>query len=189
MAQAARVIEGVELPPAGTYVFDPAHTEIAFVARHMLSKVRGKFEGATGTIVIGDGPEDSSVEVELDAASLTTGTQMRDDHLRSADFLLVEEHPTLTFTSTNVRRTGERTFDLTGDLTIKGITKPVTLQGTYLGWGPNHQGTPMVAFEATTTIEREDWDITWNVAVETGGFLVGKKVDIEVSVEALPIEA
>jgi polyisoprenoid-binding protein YceI len=189
MAQAARVIEGVELPPAGTYAFDPAHTEIAFVARHMLSKVRGKFEGATGTIVIGDTLDDSSVEVDLDAASLTTGTQMRDDHLRSGDFLLVEEHPKLTFRSTGVRPTGERTFDLTGDLTIKGITKPVTLQATYLGWGPNHQGTPMVAFEAKTTIEREDWDITWNVAVETGGFLVGKKVDIEINVEALPVEA
>jgi polyisoprenoid-binding protein YceI len=185
MAQAAQVTEGVELPPAGTYAFDPAHTEIAFVARHMLSKVRGTFEDATGTIVIGDGPDDSSVEVELDAASITTGTQMRDDHLRSGDFLLVEEHPKLTFASTGVRITGERTFDLTGDLTIKGITKPVTLRATYLGWGPNPQETPMVAFEARTTIEREDWEITWNVAVETGGLLVGKKVDIEVSVEAL----
>ena len=189
MAQAARVIEGVDLPPAGTYAFDPAHTEIAFVARHMLSKVRGTFEGASGTIVIGDGPDDSSVEVELDAASITTGTQMRDDHLRSGDFLLAEEHPKLTFRSTGVRITGERTFDLTGDLTIKGITKPVTLHATYLGWGPNPQGTPMVAFEAKTSIAREDWDITWNVAVETGGFLVGKKVDIEVSVEALPADA
>ncbi|HEY7666889.1 MAG TPA: YceI family protein [Actinomycetota bacterium] len=189
MSQAARVIEGVELPPAGTYAFDPAHTEVAFVARHMLSKVRGKFEGVTGTIEIGDGPEDSKVEVELDAASITTGTQMRDDHLRSGDFLLVEEHPTLTFTSTGVRITGERTFDLTGDLTIKGITKPVTLKAEFLGWGPNHQGTPMLAFEAKATIAREDWDITWNVAVETGGFLVGKKVDIEINVEALPVEA
>lgn len=189
MSQAARVIEGVELPPAGTYAFDPAHTEVAFVARHMLSKVRGKFEGVDGAIVIGDGPEDSSVQVELDAASITTGTQMRDDHLRSGDFLLAEEHPKLTFRSTGVRVTGERTFDLTGDLTIKGITRPVTLKATYLGWGPNHQGTPMLAFEAKTTIEREDWDITWNVAVETGGFLVGKKVDIEINVEALPATA
>ncbi|MFN8234011.1 MAG: YceI family protein [Actinomycetota bacterium] len=185
MSQAARVIEGVELPPAGTYGFDPAHTEVAFVARHMLSKVRGRFQIFAGEIVIGDGPADSSVRVELDAASITTGTQMRDDHLRSGDFLLAEEHPKLMFRSTGVRVTGERTFDLTGDLTIKGITKPVTLSAEYLGWGPNQQGTPMVAFGAKATIDREDWGITWNVAVETGGLLVGKKVDIEVSVEAL----
>jgi polyisoprenoid-binding protein YceI len=188
MSQAARVIEGVELPPAGTYAFDPAHTEVAFVARHMLSKVRGKFEGVNGSIVIGESPGDSKVEVELDAASITTGTQMRDDHLRSADFLLVEEHPKLTFKSTGIRITGERTFELTGDLTIKGTTKPVTLRAAYLGWGPNQQGTTMVAFAAETTIEREDWDITWNVAVETGGWLVGKRVEIEVDVEALKVD-
>lgn len=188
MSQAARVIEGVELPPAGTYAFDPAHTEIAFVARHMLSKVRGRFTDATGTIVIGASPDDSSVEVELDAASITTGTQMRDDHLRSGDFLLVEEHPKLTFRGTGIRATGDRTFELDGDLTIKGITRPVTLEAEYLGWGPNHEGTSMIAFTGKTSIEREDWDITWNVAVETGGWLVGKRVDIEVNVEALKVD-
>jgi polyisoprenoid-binding protein YceI len=185
MAQAMRVIEGVELPPAGTYVFDQAHTTIGFVARHMLSRVRGRFTDYDGEIVIGETPEDSSAKVTIQAASVATDTQQRDEHLRSGDFFEVETYPTLSFESTAVRPTGGNTFELDGNLTIKGITKPVTLQAEFSGWGPGMQGTPMAVFSAKTTVERTDWGLTWNMAVETGGLLVGKKVDLEIETELL----
>jgi polyisoprenoid-binding protein YceI len=187
MAQTAnpgRVYQGVSIPPAGTYELDATHTVVGFVARHMLSKVRGQFTEFTGTIEVGDSPQDSSVDVRVKAESITTHTEKRDQHLMSGDFLEIEKHSMLTFTSTAVRPTGGTSFELDGDLTIKDITRPVTLSGEFLGWGPNMEGTPMFAASARTTIDREDWDMTWNMAVETGGFLVGKKVDLEIEVEA-----
>src|SRR5438477_10974510 len=183
-APQGREYQGVSIPPAGTYDLDPTHTVVGFVARHMLSKVRGQFTEFTGTIEVGDSPENSRVEVEVKTDSITTHTEKRDQHLMSGDFLEVEKHPVLTFRSTAVRPTGGTSFELDGDLTIKGITRPVTLSGEFLGWGPNMEGQPMFAASAKTTIDREDWEITWNVAVETGGFLVGKKVDLEIEVEA-----
>jgi polyisoprenoid-binding protein YceI len=179
-----REYEGVSVPPAGTYELDPAHTVVGFVARHMLSKVRGQFTEFTGTIQVGESPQDSAVDVEVKTGSITTHTEKRDEHLMSGDFLEIEKHPVLTFKSTAVRPTGGASFELEGDLTIKGITRPVTLSGEFLGWGPNMQGEPMLAASAKTTIDREDWDMTWNMAVETGGFLVSKKVDLEIEVEA-----
>lgn len=178
-------VEGITLPPAGTYVFDKAHTEIGFVARHMLSKARGRFTEFDGSIVIGETPQDSRVEVEIDATSITTNQGMRDDHLRSGDFLEAETYPKLTFKSTEVRPTGGNGFELVGDLTIKGVTREVVLEAEFLGSGPGLQGGTVAAFSAKTEIEREDWDMSWNVAVETGGLLVGKKVRIEIDVEAL----
>jgi polyisoprenoid-binding protein YceI len=175
---------GVSIPPAGAYELDAVHTVVGFVARHMLSKVRGQFTDFSGTIEVGDSPEDSRVEVQVKTGSITTHTEKRDEHLMSGDFLEIEKHPTLTFTSTAVRATGETSFELDGDLTIKDITRPVTLSGEFLGWGPDMEGKPMFAASAKTTIDREDWDMTWNMAVETGGFLVGKKVDLEIEVEA-----
>lgn len=188
MANETREIDGVELPPKGTFEFDRAHTSIEFIARHMISKVRGRFTEFDGKIVVGEGLGDSSVEVEIQAASITTDTEMRDNHLRSGDFLLTEEFPTLTFASTALRPTGGNTFALDGYLTIKGISNPVTLEAEFVGWGPNPESKPMVVFSAKTTIVREDWDITWNMAAETGGFLVGKKVDIEINVEAIKVD-
>jgi polyisoprenoid-binding protein YceI len=185
MAQAQRVIEGVEMPPAGTYVFDQAHTTIGFVARHMLSKVRGRFTDYDGQIVIGETPEDSSAKVTIQAASVTTDTQQRDDHLRSGDFFEVETYPTLSFESTAVRPTGGNTFELDGNLTIKDVTRPVTLRAEFSGWGPGMHDSTMAVFSAKTTVDRTDWDLTWNVAVETGGWLVGKKVDLEIETELL----
>jgi polyisoprenoid-binding protein YceI len=180
-----RTVNGVGVPPAGAYRFDPNHTALGFVARHMLSKVRGRFTAFDGQVKIGDGVADSSVQVEIVADSITTDSGMRDDHLRSSDFFEVEAHPKLSFSSTGLRIGEGRTFQLDGDLTIKGITRPVTLDAEFLGWGPGlHDGT-MAAFSAGTTIDREDWDLTWNVAVETGGLLVGKKVDIEIEAELL----
>lgn len=188
MGQEARVIDGVELPPAGTYVFDQAHTMLAFNARHMLSRVRGAFIEFEGKIVIGDGLDDSSVEVQIQTASITTNQEMRDNHLKSGDFLSVEDYPTMTFKSTAVRPTGGNTFELDGDLAIKDITKLVTMRAVFEGWGPNMDGVPFVTFSAKTSFEREDWDMAWNVAVETGGWLVGKKVDLEIDVEAVKAE-
>jgi polyisoprenoid-binding protein YceI len=178
-------MESITLPPAGTYVFDKAHTEIGFVGRHMISKVRGRFTEFDGTIVIGETPQDSRVEVEIDATSITTSQDMRDDHLRGGDFLEAETYPKLTFKSTDVRLTGGNRFKLVGDLTIKDVTREVVLDAEFLGSGPGLQGGTLAAFSAKTEIEREDWDMTWNVAVETGGLLVGKKVQIEIDVEAL----
>lgn len=185
MAQAARTIEGVELPPAGTYTIDAAHSSVEFVVRHLLSKVRGRFTEFGGEILVGDGPEDSSVSVEIAADSVNTNQEMRDNHLKSGDFFLTKEHPTITFRSTAIRPTGESTFAMEGDLSIRGITKPVTLEGEFAGMGVNMQGTPVLGFSATTTIDREAWDITWNAALETGGVMLGKKVDIQIDVELL----
>src|SRR5437899_7345477 len=184
MAMQDREYQAVYSPPASTYELDTVHTVVGFVARHMLSKVRGQFTEFTGTIEVGDSPKDSRVDVEVKTESITTHTEKRDQHLMSGDFLEIEKHPVLTFASTAVRPTGGTSFELDGDLTIKDITRPVTLSGEFLGWGPDMDGKQMLAASAKTTIDREDWGITWNMAVEAGGFLVGKKVDIEIEVEA-----
>jgi polyisoprenoid-binding protein YceI len=183
--ETSRVVGGVELPPVGTWTFDRAHTTVEFVARHMLTKVRGRFTAFDGRVVIAERPEDSFVEVEIEAASLETKTDMRDDHLRSADFLDAERFPKLTFRSTEVRPTGGSRFELAGDLTIKDITRRVVLDAELAGWGPGPDpaAPPKAAFSASTEIDREDWDMTWNVAVETGGWLVGKRVRIEIETE------
>jgi polyisoprenoid-binding protein YceI len=185
MAQTADELQATQAPPAGTYDLDIAHTQVGFVARHMLSKVRGRFTDFSGTVVIGETPASSWAEVEIQAASIITHTEQRDGHLKSPDFLDVEQHPTLTFRSTAVRVTGDDTFELDGELTIRGVTRPVSLSGEYLGLSKNPYGKTVFAATAATSIEREDWDMTWNVAIETGGWLVSKKVDIEIEVEAI----
>jgi polyisoprenoid-binding protein YceI len=189
-SEAPTLAERGSFPPAGRWTFDKAHTRIEFVARHMLTKVRGRFSEFDGTVAIGDRPEDSHVEVELQAASITTDTDMRDNHLRSDDFLEVETYPTLTFRSTEVRPTGESTFQLVGDLTIKGITREVVLDAEFNGWGPgaSAEDPPLAAFSARAEIDREDWDMTWNVVVETGGWLVSRKVQIEIETEINPAD-
>jgi polyisoprenoid-binding protein YceI len=180
-----RTVNGIALPPVGNYAFDTAHTTIGFVARHMLSKVRGRFTAYEGEVVVGETPGDSSVRIDIQADSITTDSQMRDDHLRSGDFLEADTYPTITFRSTGVRVGEESGFELDGDLTIHGVTRPVTLEAEFLGHGPGMQGGTLAAFSAKTTIDREDWDLTWNVAVETGGLLVGKKVDVVIDAELL----
>ncbi len=181
-----RTVNGISIPPTGKYELDPAHTAVEFVARHMLTKVRGRFTRFEGWFDLAENPEDSSLHVEIEAGSIQTNTEQRDDHLRSGDFLLAEEHPTLVFESTAVRIGEGSAFEIDGDLTIRGVTNPVTLTGAFLGWGPGmREGSTVASFSAKTSIDREDWDITWNAVVETGGFLVGKRVDIEIEVEAL----
>jgi polyisoprenoid-binding protein YceI len=181
-----RSVNGISVPPAGKYELDKAHTAVEFVARHMLTKVRGRFTRFDGWFDVAEVLEDSSLHVEIGATSIQTNTEQRDEHLRSGDFLLADEHPLLTFDSTAIRIGEGNAFEIDGDLTIRGVTNPVTLACEFLGWGPGvREGSTLAAFSAKTSIDREDWDITWNAAVETGGFLVGKRVDIEIEVEAL----
>lgn len=182
----ARTVEGVELPPAGTWTFDKGHTSLEFVARHMLSKVRGRFTEFDGRVQIAERPEDSSVEIEITSSSIQTNQDYRDNHLRSGDFLEADEYPTLTFRSTAVRPTGGNRFELVGDLTIKDVTNEVVLDAEFGGFGPTADAEGTVAFfSASTEIDREDWDMTWNMAVETGGVLVGRKVRLEIDAEIL----
>lgn len=183
---ATRTIEGVEAPQAGTWTIDAAHSSVEVIARHlMLAKVRGRFGSYEGEIVVGDTPEDSGVEVTIDAASIDTGEAKRDEHLRSPDFLDVEDHPTLTFRSTEARRTGERTLEVDGDLTIRGVARPVTLDVEYLGVTQDPWGNTRAAFSATTEINREEFGITWNQALETGGVMVGRKLKVELELSAV----
>ena len=170
-----------------TYRIDKAHSEAAFQVRHLLTKVRGRFSDFEGEIDYDEeNPEQSSVNVTIQAASVDTGERDRDPHLRSADFFDVEKFPTLTFRSTRVTRRSSESFDVTGDLTIHGITRPVTLSTALLGKARDPWGNERVAFEAETTINRKDFGLLWNAALETGGFLVGDEVRISLSVQALP---
>lgn len=172
------------LPQTGTWTIDPAHTVVGFMARHlMVTKVRGSFKTFSGAITVGETPEVSSVEVSIDAASIDTGTADRDNHLRSADFLDVETFPALTFTSTAVRQNGSG-YSVDGDLTIRDTTKPATLEMAFDGTATDPWGNAKAAFTATTSINREDWGLTWNVPLETGGLLVSKDIKIEIEVQA-----
>jgi polyisoprenoid-binding protein YceI len=172
-------------PDPGSYALDPTHSYVAFTARHlMVTKVRGSFGVFGGTIVVGDRPEDSTVEVRVDTASINTNSADRDQHVRSADFLDVEQYPEMTFRSTKVERAGETGLRLSGDLTIREVTRPITLYAEFDGMTDDPWGGKRVAFTATTEIDREDWGMTWNVALEKGGLLVSKKVQIEIDVQA-----
>ena len=182
---ALRVVDGVTLPAAGTYVLDPMHTRIGFVARHlMVTKVRGAFREFTGSITIGDDHTASTAEATLQTASIDTGTPDRDKHLVSGDFLEVEKFPTITFG--NARVTGQKGSDFTvvGDLTIKGVTREVTLAVELDGVAKDPWGNEKLAVTAKTEIDREDFGITWNVALESGGVLVSKKVTLEIEAQA-----
>jgi polyisoprenoid-binding protein YceI len=177
---------GVEVPAKGTWKLDPNHTVIGAVARHlMVTKVRGKFDTFQGAIHIGDTPEESWAELEIDAASIDSGVEQRDEHLRSADFLDVEHHPKITFASTGVKRTGDNKLEVTGDLTIRGVTRPVALDVTFEGVSPDPWGGTRAGFTISGELRREDWDMSWNVPLETGGVLVSKTVDLEIEAQAV----
>lgn len=181
-----REFNGLKIPAAGKFAIDPAHVRVGFVARHlMVSKVRGAFTEVSGDIVIGDNPADSSVSATIQAASITTGVEQRDGHLRSGDFLEIEKYPTLEFVGTGISLSGGNEFVLTGNLTIKGVTKSVELDVEYEGVTQSPWGKQVIGFSATTEIDREEWGITWNQALETGGVMVGKKLKIEIEGEAI----
>lgn len=172
------------LPSPGSWSIDPAHTVVGFAGRHLVaSKVRGRFKVFSGDIKIADDVADSSVAVTIDAGSIDTGVDDRDAHLRSPDFLDIENHPTLEFTSTEVRPNGDG-YEVDGDLTIRGTTRPVTLNVDYLGLVTDPWGNDKAIFSAATKIDREAWGLTWNAALEAGGWLVGKTVDIDLEIQA-----
>ncbi|HJS72012.1 MAG TPA: YceI family protein [Acidimicrobiia bacterium] len=164
----------------GAWTLDRAHTKVGFVAKHlMVTKVRGHFEEFDATIEVTDDLTDSSIEVTLDAATITTGAMDRDEHLRSADFLDVESHPTLRFVSTDITRDGDE-WRITGDLTIRDVTRPVTLIAEYEGTAIDPWGNTRIGFSARAHMQREDWGLTWNAALEGGGWLVSKDVTLEI---------
>ncbi|HEX6939236.1 MAG TPA: YceI family protein [Longimicrobiales bacterium] len=172
-----------------TWTIDPAHTTVEFVVKHMMiAKVKGRFADVSGTIVLDeDALERSSVEVEIAAASIDTRVADRDAHLRSADFLDVENHPKLTFRSRRIEPAGEGAFRVVGDLTIRGTTREVVLDVEDQGRGKDPWGGERAAFSATTEIDRRDYGLVWNAALETGGVLVGDNVRINIEVEAVRV--
>jgi polyisoprenoid-binding protein YceI len=181
-----RVLDGVEIPQPGVFDLDVSHSTVGFHVRHlMVSKTRGRFTGFTGTVTIADDPLASTVDVTIDAASVTTGDDKRDEHLRSADFFDVEQFPEIVFRSTRVvDHHGDR-FRLEGDLTVHGVTKPVVLDAVLEGIATSPWGTEAVGFSASTEIDREAFGLTWNQTLETGGVLVGKQVRIDIEAEAV----
>ncbi|MEV1172135.1 YceI family protein [Nonomuraea sp. NPDC049784] len=180
------------VPPAladlsGVYVIDAAHTRIGFVARHaMVTKVRGSFNKFEGRFTAdGADPSRSSANVTIQAASIDTRNEQRDAHLRSNDFLAMDEHPQITFVTTGVRQTGETSLELTGDLSIRGVTNSITIPFEFEGASTDPFGNLRAGFEGSATISRKDYGITWNAALETGGVLVGDKIVLEFEVSAI----
>lgn len=173
------------LPAPGVYTIDSVHSHIGFNVRHLVAaKVRGEFTEYSGTITIGDSAETSSVEATVSAASITTNNDMRDGHLKSADFLDLENHPNLTFKSTGIKAKGND-YVLTGDLTIRGVTKSVDFDLEFLGTGPGGApGVTMVGFEARAEIDRRDFNVNFEATLENGGLVVGNKITLELNIEA-----
>ncbi len=172
--------------PAGDYVLDPSHTHVGFVGRHlMVSKVRGAFEKVEGRVRVGETLANSSFEVTVDVASVATRDEKRDGHLRSADFFDVERFPQLSFRSTLIEPAADNRYAITGDLTIRDQTHPVTLDVEFLGAQKTPWGTESAGITASAEIDREQWGLTWNVALESGGWLVSRKIQLEIEAEVV----
>jgi len=173
----------------GEYQLDPAHTQIYFVARHaMITSVRGYFHDFEGRLHLnGDDPTASTAHGSIRVTSLDTGQEQRDAHLRSPDFFDVERYPEMTFASTAIEAVGEDTYRVTGDLTIREQTRPVTLDVTFNGSAKDPFGNLRVGFEGKGVVNRKDWGLTWNAALETGGFMVSDKIRIEFDVSAVKL--
>ncbi|MEX0667365.1 MAG: YceI family protein [Acidimicrobiia bacterium] len=171
--------------PVGTWAFDKTHTALTFIARHMMvTKVRGHFPAFDGSVEVAENPADSKVNVIIEAASVTTGAPDRDAHLISPDFFDVGNFPTIKFVSTEFSQANGQWL-MTGDLTIKDVTRPVTLDVTFEGTNTNPWGKTVAGFSASTEVDREDWGLTWNLALETGGVLLSKKVKLEIETELM----
>lgn len=180
-----RTVDGQLLPAAGTWDIDPGHTDLAFIGRHfMVTKVRGRFTGVTGAVVIGEDLRDSRVDVTIDMTSVESGSSVRDDHLRSAELFDVEAYPTATFRSVAVEWQRDRGV-VHGDLTIHGVTRRVPLEVTFEGHVRDPWGGDRAIFSARTKVNREDFGVTWNVALEAGGVLVSKDIQIEIDLETV----
>jgi len=165
---------------------DPAHLLVEFSAKHMVfTTVRGRFDKSDINLELGDNLLDTYVEAKIEAATLQTGEQNRDGHLRSPDFLDVESYPYITFKSTRIEPAGKNKYRLFGDLTIRDVTREVALDVTLEGEGKSPFGKEIIAFTAETAINRKEWGLTWNVALETGGWLVGDTIKIQIALEAI----
>jgi polyisoprenoid-binding protein YceI len=183
---ATRDVNGITLPTTGTFALDRSHTQVGFVARHlMVSKVRGRFTDFEGTIIVADDPSASSVEVTIQAASINTNDENRDNHVRNNDFLSVEEFPTLSFRSTKVELKPRGDWKVYGDLTVRGVTRPVVLDVEFEGVIQDPWGNQRLGFTASGEIDRNDFGVSFNAALETGGFVVSPKVKLEIEAEAV----
>jgi len=181
-----REVSGLKLPAPGTFALDPSHSTVGFIARHlMVSKVRGSFTDFVGTLVVAENPEESSVEVTIKAASIDTHDEGRDNHVRTNDFLNVEEYPTIEFRSTKVEVGATKSWKVSGDLTIRGITRPTVLDVEFEGVIMDPWGNQRLGFTASGEIDRNDFGVSFNAALETGGFVVGPKVKLEIDAEAV----
>jgi polyisoprenoid-binding protein YceI len=182
-----REVDGHSVPAAGSWSVDQAHSTVEFVARHlMVTKVRGRFSDYDAAITIAERPEDSKVDVTIQAAGITTGDPGRDGHLVGTDFLDVEQYPTITFASTGVRPTGSSTWIVDGNLTVHGVTKPASLNVEFGGVATDPWENTKAFFSASTEFDRESFGLTWNQPLAGGGVLVGKKVRVELEIQATP---
>jgi polyisoprenoid-binding protein YceI len=182
-----RVVDGRPVPAAGTWTIDPSHASFEFVARHLMARVRGRFSGVSGVAEIAEDPEASTLEIEIDATTVDTRDPNRDAHLRSSDFFGVEAHPTIAFRSTAVRPGASETeWKVDGELTIRGVTRPVTVDVEFLGAGIDPWGNQRIGFSGVVPeVDREDWGLTWNTPLETGGFLLARTVRLEIEAELI----
>jgi polyisoprenoid-binding protein YceI len=181
-----RVVGGREIPPPGRWTIDLSHSSIELVARHMMiSKVRGRFRQFSGIMEIAEAPEQSWVEVVVDAASIDTGDEQRDAHLRSPDFLDVDRWPHIVFRSTSVSPAPNDRWTVTGELTLRDVTRTVSLDVEFCGATTDPWGKLRAGFLASGEINRDEFDVTWNQVLESGGFLVGKGVKLEADIEAV----
>lgn len=169
---------------AETFVIDKGHSEVSFQIRHMMTKVRGRFNEFEGRIHADRGrPEASSVELTIQANSIDTANANRDKDLRGADFFDVDKHPTITFKSTRIKSTGKDAYDVTGNLTMRGVTKEITLPVTFLGFMKNMRGVDAAGFETSATLNRKDFGIVWNRTLDAGGVLLGDEVQVSINLE------
>jgi polyisoprenoid-binding protein YceI len=175
----------------GNYKLDIAHTRIGFSARHaMVSKVRGQFDQFDGSVYLdAENPANSHVEITIQAQSIDTRNPDRDNHLRSNDFLAMNEYPEITFRSTSVQKLDDTHYRVTGDLTLRGVTKSVSVDFEHTGTVVDPYGNQRIGFEGTATINRKDWGISWNAALDGGGVMVGERVNLEFEVEAIKVVA
>jgi polyisoprenoid-binding protein YceI len=178
-------LEQFEGLKAGTWTIDASHSEVGFTVRHLMSKVRGQFRTFEGSLTVGENPLESSVKATIDLSSVDTRNEQRDGHLRSNDFLALDEHPEISFVSTRVAQTGATSLELTGDLTIKGVTNTITVPFEFEGAATDPFGNLRVGFEGSVVINRKDYGVSWNAALEAGGVLVSEKVTLEFEVSAI----
>ena len=171
---------------AGTFNFDSAHTEIGFSARHlMVTRVRGNFNSFTGTATSEENLQNAKINVDIDVASIETGNKDRDEHLRSSDFFEADKFPTITFESTDVKAKNDTTLAVTGDLTIKGVTKEITIDFDFTGEVTDPWGNTRVGFEGEANIDRKDFGLTWNQAIDGGGMMVSEKIGMSFDISAV----